>query len=58
MCEVEGVGNDVLRVLVGVSKLQNMGGQADAVSADRRGIIAPIVHCYLGPHEAIVEDIS
>ena len=58
MQEVEGVGNDLLRVLVGESKLQNMGGQTDAVSADRRRIIAPIVRCYLAPHEAIVEDIS
>ena len=41
MCEVEGVGNNLLQVLVGVSKPQNVGGQTDAVSADRRGVIAP-----------------
>ena len=55
---MEGVGSDLLRVLVGVSKPQNVGGQIDTASADRRGIIAPIVHCYLVPHEVIVEDIS
>ena len=58
MREVEGVGNDLLQVLVGVSKPQNVGGQTDAVSADRRGIIAPIVRCYLAPHEVIIEDIT
>ena len=52
------VGNDLLRVLVGVSKPQNVGGQTDAVSADRRGIIAPMVRCYFAPHEVIVEGIS
>ena len=58
MREVEGIGNDLLRVLVGVSKPQNVGGQTHAVSADSRGIIAPIVRCYLAPHEVIVEGIS
>ena len=58
MREVEGVGSDLLRVLVGVSKPQNVGGQTDTASADRRGIIAPIVRCYLAPHEVIVEGIS
>ena len=55
---MEGIGNDLLRVLVGVSKPQNVGGQTHAVSADSRGIIAPIVRCYLAPHEVIVEGIS
>ena len=58
MRKVEGVGNDLLQVLVGVSKPQNVGGQTDAVSADRRGIIAPTVRCYLAPHEVIIEDIT
>ena len=38
----------------GVSMLQNVGGQTDAVSADKRGIIAPIVHCYLAHPKAYV----
>ena len=44
---MEGVANDLLRVLVGVSKPQNVGGQTDVVPADRRGIIVPIVPWYL-----------
>ena len=41
-------------VLIGVSK---PGGQTE-VYADRRGIIAPTVCCYLAPYEVIEEDMS
>ena len=57
MRKAEGVGNELLRVLVGVSRPQNMGRQTDAVSAKRRGIIALIVHCYLTHQEVIVEEM-
>ena len=51
---MEEVGNDLLQVLVAVSMLQNVGGQTDAVSADKRGIITSIVHCYLAHPKAYV----
>ena len=51
---MEEVGNDLLQVLVAVSMPQNVGGQTDAVSADKRGIITPIVHCYLAHPKAYV----
>ena len=57
MREAEGVGNELLRVLVGVSRTQNVGRQTDAVSAERRGIIALIVRCYLTRQEVILEEM-
>ena len=37
---------------------QNVGGQTDVMSPERKGIIALMIHCYLTPNEVIVEDMS
>ena len=57
MHKAEGVENELLQVLVGVSRPQNVGRQTDAVSAERRGIITLIVRCYLTRQEVIIEEM-